>query len=208
MYIRKLLLSFILGSTALHAAGSSQYVGVVFEGGYDLLTQERSKAENVDIDPIVYGAKLNLGIDSGEDIRTNIFLGLQYFDDDLYGYEVPEGSDTATMVGSTNQLLYSIGFDIIKTYSTKGSSILPYLKGGADYEFMQLDGYAQAWASNVGLSFGGGTFLRMSETLEWQLGAYYKYRMWGNYNLNTSETKNVALSDHSLMLELGLNFHY
>ncbi|MEN8147913.1 MAG: hypothetical protein ABFR02_09900 [Campylobacterota bacterium] len=208
MYAKKLFLSFILGSTALHAVGSSQYVGVVFEGGYDLLKQERSKAENVDIDPIVYGAKLNLGIDSGEELRTNIFFGLQYFDSDLYGYEIPEGSDTATMVGSTNQLLYSIGLDIIKTYSTKGSSILPYLKGGVDYEFMQLDGYAQSWANNVGLSFGGGTFLRMSESLEWQLGAYYKYRMWGNYNLDTLETKNVELSDHSLMLELGLNFHY
>ena len=177
---------------------------MTFEGGYGLIEQVNSKTENVNVDPIVYGAKLNLGIDSGEDIRTNIFFGLQYFDDDIYNYEETAG----TSLGSSKQLLYSIGFDIVKTYSTKGSSILPYLKGGMDYEFMFLDDYAQSMASNVGLTFGGGTFLRMSDTLEWQLGAYYKYRMWGNYNLDTVKTKNVELSDHSLMLELGLNFHY
>ncbi len=204
MYVKKLFLSFILGTTALYAAGSSQYVGVTLEGGYGLIEQENSKIANVNVDPIVYGGKLNLGIDSGEDIRTNIFFGLQYFDDDIYNYENPVG----TSLGSSNQLLYSIGFDIIKTYSTKGSSILPYLKGGMDYEFMFLDDYVQSMASNVGLTFGGGTFLRMSDTLEWQLGAYYKYRMWGDYNLDTPLTQNVELSDHSLMLELGLNFHY
>ncbi len=204
MYIKKILLSLLLGSVALHAAGSSQYVGVVLEGGYGLIEQQNSKIANVNIDPIIYGGKLNLGIDSGEDLRTSIFLGLQYFDTDPYNYEETEG----TSLGSSNQILYSVGFDIIKTYSEKGSSVLPYLKGGMDYEFMSLDGYAQSWAQNVGLAFGGGTFIRTSDLLEWQLGAYYKYRMWGNYNLDTEKTQNVELSDHSLMLELGLNFHY
>ncbi len=203
MSIRKLIVSLFLGVASLHAAGTSSYVGVVFEGGYDWLTQERAYAKNVDVNPIVYGAKLNLGIDNGEDLRTNMFFGMQYFDKDLYGYEV-EGEGR----GHTNQFLYSLGFDIIKTYSTKGSSVLPYMKGGMDYEFMPLKGYAQTWANNVGLTFGGGTFIRTSEMLEWQLGAYYKYRMWGNYNLDTTKTYNVDLADQSIMLELGLNFHY
>jgi hypothetical protein len=73
---------------------------------------------------------------------------------------------------------------------------------------MSLENYAQSWASNVGLTLGGGTFIRSSDMLELQLGMYYKYRMWGNYNLDTQDTQNVELSDHSLMLELGLNFHY
>jgi len=207
MNINRLFLSVFLSVASLQA-GSSQYVGVVFEGGYDWLTQERSKAENVDVNPIVYGATLNLGIDSGEDLRTNIYFGLNYFDKDFYEYRDPEGDETAPIVGSTNQLLYRVGFDIIKTVSEKGSSVLPYMKGGMSYEFMPLDGYAQSWAQNVGLLIGFGTFLRTSDTLEWQLGGYYKYRMWGNYNLDTTNTKNVELSDHSLMLELGLNFHY
>lgn len=207
MNINRLFLSILFSVVSLQA-GSSQYVGVVFEGGYDWLTQERSKAENVDVNPIVYGATLNLGIDSGEDLRTNIYFGLSYFDEDLYGYESPEGDENAEIVGSTNQLLYRVGFDIIKTVSEKGSSVLPYMKGGLSYEFMPLDGYAQSWAQNVGLLLGFGTFIRTSDLLEWQLGGYYKYRMWGNYNLDTTKTKNVELSDHSLMLELGLNFHY
>lgn len=201
MNYKKLLYGLLFSGLTLQA-GSGQYVGVVFEGGYDWLTQERSVDSNVDVNPIVYGATVNLGIDSGEDLRTNIYFGLNYFDKDLYAYETPEGD------GSTNQFLYRVGFDIIKTVSEKGSSVLPYMKGGMSYEFMQLDGYAQSWANNVGLNFGFGTFLRTSDTLEWQLGTYYKYRMWGNYNLDTPTTKNVELSDHSLMLELGLNFHY
>jgi len=204
MYIRKLLFSLLFGSATLQAAGASQYVGVTFEGGYGWIEQQNSKIANVNVDPIVYGTKLNLGIDSGEDLRTNIFFGLQYFDDDIYNYEEPEG----TSLGSSNQLLYSVGFDIIKTYSEKGSSILPYIKGGMDYEFMFLDDYVQSMASNVGLTFGGGTFIRTSDMLELQMGLYYKYRMWGDYNLDTPLTQNVELSDHSLMLELGLNFHY
>ncbi len=204
MYVKKLLLSLLLSTTAVHAAGSSQYIGVTFEGGYSWIEQENSKTANVNVDPIIYGAKLNLGIDSGEDLRTNIYFGLNYFDEDIYNYEEPEG----TSLGSSNQLLYSVGFDIIKTFSEKGSSALPYMKGGMDFEFMSLSDYAQPWAQNVGLTFGAGTFLRTSDLLEWQLGAYYKYRMWGNYNLSTAETRNVELSDHSVMLELGLNFHY
>lgn len=207
MNYKKLLLSILLSTATLQAA-SSQYVGVVLEGGYDWLTQERSVASNVDVNPIVYAATLNLGIDSGEDLRTNIYLGLNYFDKDLYAYESPEGDESAPTVGSTNQVLYRVGFDIIKTVSEKGSSMLPYMKGGMSYEFMPLDGYAQSWAQNVGLLLGFGTFLRTSDLLEWQLGTYYKYRMWGNYNLDTPTTKNVELSDHSLMVELGLNFHY
>ena len=207
MNYKKLLFSMIFSAVTLNAA-SSQYVGVVLEGGYDWLSQERSKASDVDINPIVYAATLNLGIDSGEDLRTNIYFGLNYFDQDLYEYELPEGEANAEVVGSTNQFLYRVGFDIIKTVSEKGSSVLPYMKGGMSYEFMPLDGYAQSWAQNVGLLLGFGTFLRSSDTLEWQFGGYYKYRMWGNYNLDTVETRNVELSDHSLMLELGLNFHY
>ena len=207
MNYNKLLFSVLLSSMTLQAA-SSQYVGVVFEGGYDWLTQERSKAENVAIDPIVYGATVNLGIDSGEDLRTSIYFGLNYFDKDLYEYRSPEESETSPIVGSTDQFLYRVGFDIIKTVTEKGSSVLPYMKGGMSYEFMPLDGYAQSWAQNVGLLLGFGTFLRTSDTLEWQLGGYYKYRMWGDYNLDTPTTKNVELTDHSLMLELGLNFHY
>jgi len=201
MNYKKLLYSVLFSGITLQA-GSSQYMGVTLEGGYGFIKQQPSGAATVNVDPIVYGGKLNLGIDSGEEMRTNIFFGLQYFDDDIYNYETSKGT------GDSNQLLYSVGFDIIKTYSEKGSSLLPYLKGGMDYEFMSLDGYAQSWASNVGLTFGGGTFLRMSDTLEWQLGTYYKYRIWGNYNLDTPTTKNIELSDHSLMVELGLNFHY
>lgn len=203
MDYKNLVLSLLFSGVALQAA-SGQYVGVVFEGGYGLIEQQNSKIKNVNVDPIVYGGKVNLGIDNGEDLRTNIFVGLQYFDSDLYDYEETAGKS----VGSSNQLLYSVGFDIVKTYSEKGSSMLPYLRGGMDFEFMSLDGYAQSWAQNVGLMFGAGTFFRMSESSEWQLGAYYKYRMWGNYNLDTLNTQNVELSDHSLMLELGLNFHY
>ena len=201
MNINKLLFSVLFSAVTLQA-GSSQYIGVVFEGGYDWLTQERSVGSNVDVNPIVYAATLNLGIDSGEDLRTVIYLGLNYFDKDLYEYETLEGD------GSTDQFLYRVGFDIVKTVSEKGSSVLPYMKGGMSYEFMPLDGYAQSWAQNIGLLVGFGAFLRSSDTLEWQLGGYYKYRMWGNYNLDTPTTKNVELSDHSLMLELGLNFHY
>ncbi|MGB6019049.1 MAG: hypothetical protein WBF77_05580 [Sulfurimonadaceae bacterium] len=203
MNYKKLLYIVLFSTLNLHA-GSSQYVGVTLSGGYGWIKQMPSDHDNINIDPIIYGGKLNLGIDSGEDLRTNIFFGLEYFDEDIYNTAMITDPD----VGSSNQLLYSIGFDIIKTYSEKGSSVLPYLKGGMDYEFMSLDGYAQSWASNVGLTFGGGTFIRTSDTLEWQLGTYYKYRMWGNYNLDTALTQNVELSDHSLMLELGLNFHY
>ena len=196
--MRFLPLFFIFLTTTSLYAGSSQYVGVIFEGGYNWLTQERSIEDNVAVNPMVYGAKLNLGIDSGEDLRTNIFFGTHYFDKDLYEYES----------GSSHKLLYSVGFDIIKTYSERGSSMLPYLKGGMSYEFMPIDGYAQSWANNVGLLFGFGTFFRMSDMLELQMGMYYKYRMWGNYNLDTPMTKNVELSDHSVMIDLGFNFHY
>ncbi len=204
MNYKKLLYSILFSALTLQAAGSSQYVGVTLESGYGWVEQENSQIANINVDPIIYGGKLNLGIDSGEDIRTNIFFGLQYLNDDVYHYENPAG----TTLGSSNQILYSVGFDIIKTYSEKGSSLLPYWKVGMDYEFVSLDNYAQSWASNVGLNIGAGTFLRTSEMLEWQLGVYYKYRMWGNYNLDTLYTQNVELSDHSLMLELGLNFHY
>ncbi|MDA3946509.1 MAG: hypothetical protein PF439_07500 [Helicobacteraceae bacterium] len=203
MNYKKLSYAILLSALSLNAA-SSQYVGVTLSSGYSWIKQMPTNQPSTNIDPYIYGAKFNVGVDSGEDLRTNIFFGLDYFDQDLY----EAGTSIDPNVGSSNQLLYSVGFDIIKTYSEKGSSTLPYLKGGMDYEFMSLDGYAQSWASNVGLTFGAGTFLRMSETTEFQLGMVYKYRMWGNYNLDTPDTQNVELSDHSLMLELGLNFHY
>jgi len=201
MLFRSLLASLFIVSTLFSA--SSQYVGVILEGGYDWLKQEPSNASKVKVNPVVYGAKVNLGIDGGEDVRTNIFFGLQYFDKDFYEYKTNSGGN-----GSSNQFLYSVGFNVVKTYREPRSSVLPYLSGGMDYEFIDLKGYAQDWGQNVGLNFGGGTFFRMSDGLEFQLGAYYKYRMWGNYNLNTAQTQNVELSDHSLNVELGLNFHY
>ncbi|MCJ7765494.1 MAG: hypothetical protein MUP09_06085 [Thiovulaceae bacterium] len=200
MQLKKLLYSILFGSTMLSAA-SSQYVGVSFIGGHTFIDQKVTKygtgSTSEAIDPNLYGAKLNLGIDNGEDLRTNIYFGIEKFDKDIYS-NLTNGSDG---------LLWSVGFDIIKCYDKK-SSINPYLLGGIDYEFMAVDGYAQKWPNSVGLKFGGGTFLRMSDAIELQLGAYYKYRIWGNYNLDAQDTTNVELSDHSLMLELGLNFHY
>lgn len=203
MNYKKLPYAILFAALGLNAA-SSQYVGVVFSGGYSWIKQMPTHQSDTNIDPIDYGAKLNLGVDSGEDIRTNIFFGLDYFDKDIYSVSALTTPDS----GSSSQLLYSIGFDIIKTYSEKGSSTMPYLKGGMDYGFMSLDGYAQSWASNVGLTFGGGAFMRASGSTELQLGLAYKYRMWGNYNLDAPQTQNVELSDHSVIVELGLNFHY
>ncbi len=203
MNYKKVSYAILFTALSLNAA-SSQYVGVTFNGAYSWITQMPTNQPDKAIDPNIYGARINLGVDSGEDLRTNIFFGLDYFDQDIYR----AGTTTVPDVGSSNQILYNIGFDIVKTYSEKGSSVLPYIKGGMDYAFMSLDGYAQSWASNVGLTFGGGTFLRMTEMTELQLGLAYKYRMWGNYNLDTLQTQNVELSDHSLIVELGLNFHY
>jgi len=201
MFTRLFTLLF-LTSLALYAAGSRPYIGLSLESGYGFITQENSAVADVDVNPILYGGKLNVGINSGEDLRTNIYFGLDYVDEDIYGY-----GETDDKIGSSHQFLYSVGFDIIKTYSTKGSSVLPYLRGGMDYGWMPLQGYAQSWANNVGFTVGGGTFLSMGSS-ELQLGAYYKYRMWGNYNLDTPLTQNVELSDHSLLLELGMNFYY
>jgi len=202
MHIRTLFTLFFLTLT-LFGAGSRPYMGLSIEGGYGFVTQENSAAPDVAVDPILYGGKLNVGIDNGEDMRTNIYFGLDYVDNDIYGYTDANGK----VQGDTHQLLYSVGFDVIRTYSTRGSSTLPYLRGGMDYGWMPLQGYAQSWANNVGFTFGGGTFLRSGST-EFQLGAYYKYRLWGNYNLETPTTQNVGLSDHSLLLELGMNFYY
>ena len=199
----RLITLFFLSSLALHAAGSRPYMGLSLESGYGFITQENSKIPNVDVNPVIYGGKFNVGIDSGEDLRTNIYFGLDYTDQDIYGYVDADGKE----VGSSHQFLYSVGFDIVKTYSTKGSSTLPYLRAGMDYGWMPLDGYAQSWANNFGFTVGAGTFLGMGSS-ELQLGAYYKYRLWGNYNLDTENTQNVGLSDHSLMLELGMNFYY
>jgi len=194
---------FFLSSLALQAAGSRPYMGLSLESGYGFITQENSRIPNVDVNPVIYGGKFNVGIDSGEDLRTNIYFGLDYTDQDIYGYVDAKGDEK----GSSHQFLYSVGFDIVKTYSTKGSSTLPYLRAGMDYGWMPLDGYAQSWANNFGFTVGAGTFLGMGSS-ELQLGAYYKYRLWGNYNLDTQNTQNVGLSDHSLMLELGMNFYY
>ncbi len=197
-----LLVLFFVTAT-LNAAGSRPYMGFSLEGGYGFIEQENSAMPNVDVNPILYGGKLNVGIDSGEDLRTNIYFGLDYVDEDIFGYKNNSGNE----VGSTHQLLYSVGFDIVKTYSTKGSSTAPYLRAGMDYGWMPLQGYAQSWANNVGFTVGGGTCLGMGSS-ELQLGMYYKYRLWGNYNLETPTTQNVELSDHSLLLEIGMNFYY
>jgi len=202
MYLRVLTALFLAAFT-LHAASSRPYIGVSLESGYGFITQENSAAPDVDVNPVLYGAKFNVGINNGEDFRTNIYFGLDYADKDIYSYR--DNADVEQ--GRTNQLLYSVGFDIIKTYSSKGSSVLPYLRGGMDYGWMPLKGYAQSWANNVGFTFGGGTFLGMGSS-ELQLGLYYKYRLWGNYNLETPTTQNVELSDHSLLVELGMNFYY
>ncbi len=202
MQLKKLIYSILFGSVTLSAAGSSQYMGVSFIGGHSWIDQKVSVygqgSETNTIDPNLYGGKINLGVDNGEHVRTNIYFGIEKFDEDIYSNLTKGGSDG---------LLWSVGFDIIKGYDI-GSSYEPYLLGGVDYEFMPVDGYAQKWPKNVGLKFGGGTFFHMSDALELQMGAYYKYRIWGDYNLNTSTTTNVELSDHSLMFELGLNFHY
>jgi len=196
-------LTLLSVSLTLSAANSRPYMGLTLEGGYGFIEQENSKVANVDVNPILYGGKFNVGINNGEDLRTNIYFGLDYTDEDIYGYKEANGDK----VGSTHQLLYSVGFDIIKTYSTRGSSVLPYIRGGIDYGWMPLQGYAQSWANNVGFTLGGGTFLGMGSS-ELQLGVYYKYRLWGNYNLETTTTQNVGLSDHSLLLEIGMNFYY
>ncbi len=203
--MHKITLFFILFLmvSVLQAAGSRPYMGISLESGYGFIEQENSAAPNVEVNPVLYGAKFNVGINSGEDLRTNIYFGLDYSDKDIYGYTDDAGNEA----GSTDQLIYSVGFDIIKTYSTRGSSVLPYLRGGMDYGFVPLEGYAQGWANNVGFTLGAGTFLGAGSS-EFQLGAYYKYRLWGNYNLETPTTQNVELSDHSLLIELGMNFYY
>jgi hypothetical protein len=201
MQSKKLLYSILFIGATLSAAGSSPYVGVSLVGGHAWIDQTVSTygagSTSEAIDPNLYGAKLNLGIDNGEDLRTSFYLGIEKFNKDIFS-NLTNGSDG---------LLWSVGVDIIKYYDAK-SSVNPYFLGGLDYEFMPVDGYAQKWPKSVGFKFGGGTFLRMSEALELQLGAYYKYRIWGNYNLDTPTTTNVELTDHSLMLEIGLNFHY
>lgn len=202
MFLR-LITILLLMILTLSAESSRPYMGVSLESGYGFVKQDNSAAPNVDVNPVLYGGKFNVGINNGEDLRTNIYFGLDYVDNDLYGYT----DDTGIEQGSTHQLLYSVGFDIIKTYSSKGSSMLPYLRGGMDYGWMPLQGYAQSWANNVGFTLGGGTFLGMGSS-ELQLGVYYKYRLWGNYNLSTPKTQNVELSDHSLLVELGMNFYY
>ena len=202
MQLKKLICSILFGSVSLSAAGSSQYMGVSFIGGHAWIDQEvsayGSRSTSEAIDPNLYGGKINLGVDNGENVRTNIYLGIEKFDKDIYSNLTKGGRDG---------LLWSVGFDIIKGYDIE-SSYEPYLLGGVDYAFMPVDGYAQKWPKNVGLKFGGGTFFHMGDGLELQMGAYYKYRIWGNYNLDTPTTTNVDLSDHSLMFELGLNFHY
>jgi len=207
MCLKKLLYATLFTGATL-SAGSSQYIGVTLLGGQAWINQDVSiygqGSTGSSIEPKVYGGKLNLGIDNGEHLRTNIYLGIEKFDKDIYSDVTKDGAEVAS---GSDGLLWSVGFDIIKGYDTD-SSVEPYLLGGIDYEFMPVDGYVQKWPSNVGLKFGGGTFLRMGEMLELQLGAYYKYRMWGNYNLDVPTTTNVDLSDHSAMLELGLNFHY
>ena len=197
------IFSLLTLSILLLQAASRPYIGFSLESGYGLITQENSEIPNVDVNPILYGGKLNVGIDNGEDFRTNIYFGLDYVDSDIYGYTDAKGVEQ----GSTSQFLYSVGFEVIRVYSSKGSSVVPYLKGGMDYGFMPLDGYAQSWANNVGFTFGGGTFMQAGST-ELQLGLYYKYRLWGNYNLDTPQTQNVELSDHSLVIDLGMNFYY
>ncbi len=201
MYFR-LLIPLLLMTMALYG-GSRPYVGFTLESGYGLITQENSKIVDVDVNPVIYGGKFNVGIDSGDDLRTNIYLGLDYMDSDIFGYT--DADDIKQ--GSTSQFVYSVGFDVIRTYSSKGSSTLPYLRGGMDYGWAPLNGYVQSWANNVGFTFGGGTFLRAGAA-ELQLGVYYKYRLWGNYNLDTEKSQNVGLSDHSLLVELGMNFYY
>lgn len=201
MPLKNLLYSILLGSATLSAAGSSPYVGVSFVGGHAWIEQAVSThgtgSTNEAVDPNLYGAKINLGIDNGEELRTSFYFGIEKFDKDIYS-NLTNGSDG---------LLWSVGVDIIRYYDMQ-SSMKPYFLGGLDYEFMPVEGYAQKWPKSVGLKFGGGTFLRMSEAFELQLGAYYKYRIWGNYNLDVPTTTNVELTDHSLMLEIGLNFHY
>ena len=208
MSLKKLFYATLLGSVTLSAAGSSSYVGVSVVGGHAWIEQEVSVngqgSQSNTIDPNLYGGKINLGIDNGEHVRTNIYLGIEKFDKDIYS-DVTK-NDVSIASGSDG-LLWSVGFDIIKGYDIE-SSVEPYLLGGMDYEFMAVDGYVQKWPKNVGLKFGGGTFLHMGEAVELQLGVYYKYRIWGNYNLDQPDTTNVDLSDHSVMCELGLNFHY
>lgn len=208
MSLKKLLYSALLGSVTLSAAGSSQYIGVSMVGGYTWIDQQVSiygqGSQTNSVDPNLYGGKFNLGIASGEHLRTNIYFGVEKFDKDIYS-DVTKNN--VTVASGSDGLLWSVGLDIIKGYEA-ASSVEPYLLFGADYEFMAVDGYVQKWPSNVGLKLGAGTFLHMGEMVELQLGTYYKYRMWGNYNLDTQTTTNVDLSDHSVMLELGLNFHY
>jgi hypothetical protein len=208
MQLKKLIYSILLGSVTLSAAGSSQYVGVSFVGGHSLIDQKVSVhgqgSQTNAIDPNLYGGKINLGIDNGENVRTNIYLGIEKFDKDIYS---DVAKDDVVLASGRDGLLWSVGFDIIKGYDIE-SDYEPYLLGGADFGFMPVDGYAQKWPKNVGLKFGGGSFLHMGDALELQMGAYYKYRIWGDYNLDTPTTTNVNLSDHSLMFELGLNFHY
>ena len=198
------ILFLLFASLLSLQASSSSYFGIVGVGGYNKLSQDVYKpvggGSSTDIDPILYGLKINMGIDNGEELRTNFVIGVERFDTDVYA-TADGGSSTGL------KLLYSVGLDIIGTFN-KGSSMNPYIKGGLDYSFMKTSSYVQDWPGAVGFNLGGGSYFKSSDTLELQLGAYYKYRMWGNYNLDIPNTTNVSLSDHSIMVELGINFHY
>ena len=198
--MKKILTLIVLFSLSL-LAKENQYIGLIAFANQSFMSQNiaiyNGAKTNESLDPLLYGAKINLGVVANGGIRSVFTYSISKFNSAVFNKASEQGSDN---------FIHEFGFEVIKSMKPK-DSFDPFFMVGFEYGFTRIDGYVQDDANVFSLKAGSGIFYRMG-AFELQTTVYYKWRNWGNYNLDQAQTTNVTLSDHNIYVELGINFHY
>ena len=198
--MKKSIIILALLSLSLFAK-QNQYIGLIGFINQSKMTQNIAiyggENSNKNLDPLLFGGKVNLGVVANGGMRSVFTYSLSRFDTAVFNRVSKKGRDN---------YIHEFGFEIIKSMKPK-DDFDPFFIAGFEYGFTRIDGYVQDDANVFSLKAGSGAFYKMG-AFELQTSLYYKWRNWGNYNLDQAQTTNVTLSDHNIYVELGFNFQY
>ncbi|WP_345972970.1 outer membrane beta-barrel protein [Sulfurimonas diazotrophicus] len=125
----------------------------------------------------------------------------------LQGYLLGEYFDEP-LFDDTNDELYELGLDVIKTFDTY-TNLYPFIQAGIGSGSMQLDSYYYPHDDSIGevsLKVGMGLIFRIAPQLEVMGGVDFQWRTWQDVEYYYPVYNKLSTDDSSVRYYGGFNF--
>lgn len=175
---------------------SGLYVGVEYflgESSYDVsFSDPRIVSQSTDLDQD--GFKVKFGAKLPSDIRIQGYFKNEKLED-------------------TDNRVYGLGAEFLKVFELN-SKLLPFIKGGAGYDWTELetDGWAYMEEDTLyaySLKVGAGAMYKLTDTVELVGGLDLQYRKWQDIDVYYGyRFATIEQNDTSKALYAGINFHF